>query len=131
HHEGYDGRGYPDGLAGTAIPLAARVLALADSFDALTDHRPYHGPLSRDRALHEIARHAGTQFDPGLATIFIAALARDQRRQESMSEGPTAWQTALSGTRADKRWLSARVTCREDNPARVVVSDGQLSRWAR
>ncbi len=71
HHEKYDGRGYPDGLAGEDIPLAARILAIADSFDAMTSDRSYRRKMSFEDALVEIGRYAGTQFDPELAECFI------------------------------------------------------------
>ena len=70
HHERYDGRGYPSGLAGEAIPLAARIFALADVFDALTSRRPYKEALALDEALAIIARDAGSHFDPMLAQRF-------------------------------------------------------------
>lgn len=70
HHERYDGRGYPCGLAGEAIPLAARIFALADVFDALTSRRPYKEALALDEALAIIARDAGSHFDPMLAQRF-------------------------------------------------------------
>ena len=71
HHEHWDGGGYPAGLRGRSIPVEARVLAVADAFDAMTSPRPYRRPLSPDRALDEIARCAGTQFDPLVAKIFV------------------------------------------------------------
>ncbi|OGR91884.1 MAG: hypothetical protein A2992_08205 [Elusimicrobia bacterium RIFCSPLOWO2_01_FULL_59_12] len=64
HHERYDGSGYPDGLAGSAIPLGARILAVADALDALTTDRPYHKAISYDEAVQELAKEAGRQFDP-------------------------------------------------------------------
>jgi HD-GYP domain-containing protein (c-di-GMP phosphodiesterase class II) len=70
HHERWDGRGYPHGLAGEAIPLVARVLALADTFDAMSSDRSYRRRLSREQVLAEIGRCAGTQFDPGLVGRF-------------------------------------------------------------
>lgn len=71
HHERWDGRGYPSGRAGAEIPLEARVLAVTDSFDAMTSERPYRRALSADAALEEVARCAGTQFDPGVALVFL------------------------------------------------------------
>jgi HD-GYP domain-containing protein (c-di-GMP phosphodiesterase class II) len=71
HHERWDGRGYPHRLAGDEIPIEARVLAVADAFDAMTSHRPYRRALSNDEALAEVDRCAGTQFDPEIARAFL------------------------------------------------------------
>jgi putative nucleotidyltransferase with HDIG domain len=71
HHERWDGAGYPTGKAGEEIPLEARVLAVADAFDAMTSDRPYRRALSRAEALAEVERCAGTQFDPKIARIFL------------------------------------------------------------
>jgi HD-GYP domain-containing protein (c-di-GMP phosphodiesterase class II) len=71
HHERWDGNGYPEGLKGESIPLEARILAIADAFDAMTSARPYHHTFSREEALEELRRGAGTQFDPKLAEAFI------------------------------------------------------------
>ena len=84
HHEHWDGGGYPFGRRGNAIPLEARVLAVADAFDAMTSPRPYGPPLPVNEALAEIDRCAGTQFDPlssppsssSSAAQALAALAR-------------------------------------------------------
>jgi putative nucleotidyltransferase with HDIG domain len=75
HHERWDGRGYPSGKAGEEIPVEARVLAVADAFDAMTSDRPYRRALSRDEALAEVERCAGTQFDPTIARVFLEAFA--------------------------------------------------------
>ena len=64
HHERWDGRGYPDGLAGEKIPLLSRILAVADTFDAMGSVRPYRGRIPQEEVLAEIKRNAGTQFDP-------------------------------------------------------------------
>jgi len=74
HHERWDGRGYPDGLAGEAIPEGARMIAVADSFDAMTSTRRYRASRSLDYALSELRRGAGTQFDQTMAKTFIALL---------------------------------------------------------
>ena len=71
HHERWDGAGYPDRLAGESIPLDARILALADTFDAMTSDRPYRRGMSVEIALTAIAKGAGSQFDPALADPFI------------------------------------------------------------
>jgi HD-GYP domain-containing protein (c-di-GMP phosphodiesterase class II) len=76
HHERWDGRGYPDGLAGEAIPFGARVIAVADTYDAMTTDRPYRRALSHEEALAELQRGAGTQFDPVVVAAFERALAR-------------------------------------------------------
>jgi putative two-component system response regulator len=71
HHERWDGSGYPQGLKGDAIPLAARVVAVADVFDALTHTRPYRDAWSLEATRAEIARGVGTHFDPRIAEIFL------------------------------------------------------------
>ena len=75
HHERWDGGGYPDGLAGEAIPMAARVAAIADVYDALTHDRPYKGAWSHAEAMDYVARERGAHFDPGLADLFVAMMA--------------------------------------------------------
>jgi putative nucleotidyltransferase with HDIG domain len=70
HHERYDGKGYPDGLSGRYIPISARILAVADSFDAMTSNRVYRLSPGVDFALAQIEEHSGTQFDPNLAKAF-------------------------------------------------------------
>jgi putative nucleotidyltransferase with HDIG domain len=72
HHEWWDGTGYPDGLAGTDIPYTARIVAIADAFDAMSCDRPYRRALRRDVVLSELRRFAGVQFDPHLAKEFAA-----------------------------------------------------------
>jgi HD-GYP domain-containing protein (c-di-GMP phosphodiesterase class II) len=72
HHERWDGKGYPDGLAGHDIPLEARILAVVDAFDAMTHERSYRKALSREEALAELQRGAGTQFDPAVVEAFLS-----------------------------------------------------------
>jgi len=73
HHERYDGKGYPDGLKGEAIPMGARLLAVADSFDAMTSDRPYRAALSADHAISELERCSGTQFCPVAVEAFVTS----------------------------------------------------------
>lgn len=77
HHERWDGTGYPKGLKGEAIPRVARIIALADSYEAMTGERPYRKPLSEMEVLDEIKKNSGTQFDPEIASIFIEKILRD------------------------------------------------------
>jgi putative nucleotidyltransferase with HDIG domain len=69
-HERFDGGGYPDGLAGAAIPLGARIIAVCDAFDAMITERSYRRPMSAQAALEELRRHAGTQFDAVVVSAF-------------------------------------------------------------
>jgi len=75
HHERYSGHGYPYGLRGTDIPLGARIVALADAYDAMTNDRPYKRAINHEQAIGEIRRHAGTQFDPELVEVFCELFA--------------------------------------------------------
>ena len=79
HHEKWDGGGYPAGLAGEAIPLAGRIVAVADVFDALTHVRPYKPAWSRTEAIAEIASQAGRHFDPEVLEAFLS-LTREPGR---------------------------------------------------
>lgn len=71
HHERYDGKGYPKGLSGEAIPIEGRLLAVSDTFDAMTSSRPYRKQLDPERAIEEIKRCSGTQFDPNIVGVFL------------------------------------------------------------
>jgi len=77
HHERYDGRGYPDGLGGGEIPLAARLLSAADAYDAMTSNRPYRPAHPREYALAELRAGAGTQFDPAVIEAITMVLVRN------------------------------------------------------
>jgi len=81
HHERYDGLGYPAGLSGKSIPLIARIIALADAYDAMVSKRTYRDALPREEALEELRRCAGTQFDPELVDIFIQIIEERDRRE--------------------------------------------------
>lgn len=75
HHERYDGKGYPDGLRGEEIPLFSRMLALCDTFDAMTTERCYRSPVGLEECLREIRRCGGSQFDAALCEVFIEFVA--------------------------------------------------------
>ena len=77
HHERYDGKGYPDGLNGEEIPEVARIIAVADAYDAMTSKRSYHETLSQDYVRSEIAKGAGSQFDPQFARIMLDMIDAD------------------------------------------------------
>jgi HD-GYP domain-containing protein (c-di-GMP phosphodiesterase class II) len=81
HHERYDGKGYPDGLKGEEIPLGARILAVADSFEAMLSDRPYRKALSLAEALKEIKVNSGTQFDPEIVKAFIETLEEGEEAE--------------------------------------------------
>jgi HD-GYP domain-containing protein (c-di-GMP phosphodiesterase class II) len=96
HHEWWDGTGYPDGVAGEEIPIDARIIAVADAFDAMSCDRPYRHALRRDVVIAEFRRYAGIQFDPGIAKVFLSLL-EDRAGDvdvtllaESVAAGPTA-----------------------------------------
>ncbi len=72
HHERWDGRGYPDGLSGTSIPILSRIIAVVDTYDAMTNNRPYRHALDTSIALGEIRRNRGTQFDPDVTDAFLS-----------------------------------------------------------
>jgi putative nucleotidyltransferase with HDIG domain len=103
HHENFDGTGYPDGLAGDAIPLGARIIMAADTLDAMTTDRPYRKALPFDRALEEIRKFSGKQFDPRLAEIVnkSAALRRHAAKTSpsAPASGPAAFERATSPRR--------------------------------
>lgn len=76
HHERFDGKGYPDGLKGEEIPLGARILAIADTFDAMNSERPYRKPLPEDAIISELKNSSGTQLDPRIVTAFLNLLKK-------------------------------------------------------
>jgi putative nucleotidyltransferase with HDIG domain len=75
HHERYDGKGYPDGLKGDAIPMFSRILFILDAFEALVSDRVYRKAMKKDEALQEILKNTGSQFDPDLVKIFLDVMA--------------------------------------------------------
>ena len=129
HHERFDGGGYPEGLAGAAIPLAARAMCLVDSYDAMSCSRPYKAGLTGRQCLEELRRCSGTQFDPELVPAFVRALERleeRRRRGEAVAEQAAALvdpaKHALLRSRADEarpeyaEMVGALRELREANP---------------
>jgi HD-GYP domain-containing protein (c-di-GMP phosphodiesterase class II) len=76
HHERLDGRGYPDGLRGEAIPLLSRIILIADSFEAMTTDRSYRRGIAREDAWRELRRCRGSQFDPELVEVFVSQIEK-------------------------------------------------------
>ncbi len=85
HHERYDGKGYPDGLSGEVIPEEARIIAVADAYDAMSSHRSYRQPLPQGVVREEIEKGMGTQFDPAFARIMLEMI--DEDTDYALSEG--------------------------------------------
>lgn len=83
HHERYDGAGYPEGLSREDIPLGARILSVADSYDAMTSDRPYHERFPIEQAIAEIKNNSGTQFDPDVVEALLAILKNEEDKDKS------------------------------------------------
>src|SRR4029077_20863179 len=107
HHAPFPGHGYPYGLRANEIPLGARIVAIADAYDAMTHDRPYKRAISHDAAIVELKQHAGTQFDPELVTLFCDLYA-DRAPQ------PDATVLAMTNTATDGLVRSERRTRRGD-----------------
>ena len=89
HHERYDGRGYPDGLAGEAIPVMARIIALADSYDAMARTRVYRHGWPHDRIMHALREEEGLQYDPYLCTKFATLIEHSAfKTRRALDESP-------------------------------------------
>ena len=93
HHERWDGKGYPDGLAGDAIDVGARIVNVADSYDAMVTHRPYNNPMTWEQAVARLKQIAGSQHDPKVTEAFLAVLAR-RRAEEQAGDDWRRAQTA-------------------------------------
>jgi putative two-component system response regulator len=101
HHERWDGNGYPEGISGSAIPLAARIVGLCDSYDALTHEKAYRRAFSSDEAISEILRLRELQFDPHLVDLFVPMVMSLRGEHDDLDDflGAAARQTALNAAR--------------------------------
>lgn len=112
HHERYDGKGYPDGISEEKIPLVAKILAVADAFDAITSRRPYREPSSPEEALEEVCRHSGTQFDPEVVKAFERAF------DDIVGAGGDRWYRE-GVSRGDARAAESRATLEASNESKL------------
>ncbi len=110
HHERYAGHGYPFGLRANEIPLGARIVAIADAYDAMTNDRPYKRAISHDQAIAELRRHSGTQFDPELVDLFCDLYA---------SRAPEPDATVLALSAADSAHRAATLIVPDPGASRV------------
>jgi response regulator RpfG family c-di-GMP phosphodiesterase len=108
HLERYDGTGHPDAQRGEAIPLAARIVAITDAFDAMTSPRPYRQPQSLEAALDEVGREAGGQFDPRFVEAFVGLPAARLREISRYYRNPPALPEADSGADQPSYFAIAR-----------------------
>ncbi|MBI4790963.1 MAG: HD-GYP domain-containing protein [Chloroflexi bacterium] len=81
HHERFDGKGYPDGLKGEAIPVGARIISVCDAYQAMTERRPYRAALSQETAIEQIRLGSGSQFDPAVVQAFIGILTPEAAKE--------------------------------------------------
>jgi HD-GYP domain-containing protein (c-di-GMP phosphodiesterase class II) len=101
HHEQWSGQGYPDGLAGDKIPRLARIVAVADAFDAMTSDRPYRKGMPPEAAFEEVEKQAGKQFDPECAAAFLAIKERiveEMKNQSAQAPAVTKITKALQAS---------------------------------
>jgi putative nucleotidyltransferase with HDIG domain len=123
HHEHYDGGGYPDGLAGTEIPILARIFSVVDSFDAQTQQRPYNVVNSTERALDNLRELKGTMFDPQVVDEFIAMI--QERSQYTQDDGhvlaaPELPKQALDEDHTDRTYQEARLPSPKSSMAKSM-----------
>jgi PAS domain S-box-containing protein len=110
HHQRWDGTGYPNGLAGNAIPEPATIVAVADAFDAMTNDRPNHTHCTREEALEELRTMSGRQFNPAVVRAMLAVERRRQSTERApLSDAPLVFDTVLPvATRAERQLVAVR-----------------------
>jgi putative nucleotidyltransferase with HDIG domain len=123
HHERWDGRGYPHGLAADEIPLGARILAVVDQYDAITSDRSYHRALGREEALAKIRADAGRGLDPAIVELFASLLPALEAEAERQGEPSRGWQSR-GGAPTSSRTSRSRT-------ARSTRSTSSRTRWGR
>ena len=118
HHEMWDGKGYPEGISGDVIPLGARILSVVDCFDALTSDRPYRRALTRAQAIAVVVGRRGTQYDPRVVDVFVAAGDRltDSGDNRARADGE-------SGMEEIQEVVASRLMAGEASPLRTAESD--------
>jgi putative two-component system response regulator len=97
HHEWWDGRGYPDGLYGEQIPIVARIISIADAYDAMSSNRPYRASLEPKQVLHELRRFAGVQFDPELVKEFLLLVETSDVELQLVADAVSTPEPASAG----------------------------------
>ncbi|MCR5426685.1 MAG: HD domain-containing protein [Lachnospiraceae bacterium] len=134
HHERYDGKGYPDGLKGEEIPLVARIISVADTFDAMTSNRVYRNHMDTDYVMEEMKRGRGTQFDPNVLDAFLRLIERGvinldelyaQRRTEIQQADQDAQEELKRRVEEDKK-IQAEERKKEDVPKQEDASSEEL-----
>jgi diguanylate cyclase (GGDEF)-like protein len=131
HHERFAGHGYPYGLRATEIPLGARIVAIAEAYDAMINDRPYKRAMSHDAAIDELRRHAGTQFDPELVTLFCDLFAATAPTPDpamvALSEPPASGDRRIAerpASAAEQRKRAARTM---PGGSKTMASDGEVT----
>ena len=138
HHERYAGHGYPFGLRASEIPLGARIVAVADAYDAMVHDRPYKRAMTHEAAIAELRRHAGTQFDPELVESFCDLYANEAPAPDpavlAMIAGSTA-HAAMVPTTVRRSWSRTPCPGRPAGPCAVgggpTMSRPIPRRWGR